>query len=560
MSSVKSPWNRCHETHHPKIYKLSSCWSIITIYSPEPRKGHRGTSKIQGVLICYHSRWFGLFTTIPEEVPWSQNRCKQMPFNKQVETGLFTQTKQYRNCAIFFVFYSSTLLTHVVRCPSCFGLESNSEFPSASAQMVAAGGCHTVLLRNDGHAVAFGWNEYGKCNVPRLNQGITYTQVSAGGQHTVLLRSDGQAVAFGCGACGRCSIPPLDKGISYTQVSAGGCHTVLLRSDGEAVTCGSGLVIAAGTASVRNPCSIPPLTEELLYTQVSAGMNHTVLLRSDGKAVACSFLEDGQCKIPPLDQGISYTQVSAGGRHTVFLRSDGSAVACGSNEEGQCNVPRLNQGITYTQVSAGSWHTVLLRSDGQAVAFGCRAFGRCSIPPLDEGISYIQVSAGSSHTVLLRSDGRVVACGSKGDGQCSIPSLDANHQYVCDSLMLQRDHVVRLDFAYKDSAVILTCTRLDGHEIRHFKVQANDRSAKVWRRVAREMGVELRAMPQSVKMILPDGQLFASICRADPFAHLSDVVRIRPEKRMAPAVWRKRNGKKDVVASIQLSMLAAVIG
>ena len=219
--------------------------------------------------------------------------------------------------------------------------------------------------------------------------------------------------------------------------------------------------------------------------------------------------------------------MSAGGRHTVLLRSDGSAVACGSNDEGQCIIPLLDEGLFYTQVSAGRQHTVLLRSDGQAVAFGCQVFGRCSIPPLDEGISYIQVSAGSSHTVLLRSDGRVVACGSNEDGQCSIPSLDANQHYVCDSLMLQRDHVVQLDFAYKDTAVILTCTRLDGHEIRHFKVQASDQSANVWRRVAREMAVELRSMPQSVKMILPDGQLFASICRADPFAQLSDVVRIR---------------------------------
>ena len=162
-----------------------------------------------------------------------------------------------------------------------------SEFPRASASnMVSAGGGHTVLLRNDGQAVAFGWNEYRRCNVPPLDQGITYTQVSAGSQHTVLLRSDGQAVAFGCRAFGRCSIPPLDKGISYTQVSAGGCHTVLLRSDGEAVACGSGdgIVVAAASHGMGQ-CSIPPLTEWLLYTQVSAGMNHTVLLRSDGKAV-----------------------------------------------------------------------------------------------------------------------------------------------------------------------------------------------------------------------------------------------------------------------------------
>ena len=92
----------------------------------------------------------------------------------------------------------STLLTCRLLSELLLARNQISEFPSTSAQMVSAGGGHTVLLRNDGHAVAFGWNEYSRCNVPRLNQGITYTQVSAGRQHTVLLRSDGQTVAFGC--------------------------------------------------------------------------------------------------------------------------------------------------------------------------------------------------------------------------------------------------------------------------------------------------------------------------------------------------------------------------
>ena len=56
--------------------------------------------------------------------------------------------------------------------------------------------------------------------------------------HNVLLRSDGNAVACGYNGSDQCNIPPLDEGMSYTQVSAGGDHTVLLRSDGHAVACG----------------------------------------------------------------------------------------------------------------------------------------------------------------------------------------------------------------------------------------------------------------------------------------------------------------------------------
>merc|ERR1711920_496206 len=55
-----------------------------------------------------------------------------------------------------------------------------------------------------------------------------------------------------CGAYsrGQCNLPPLDDGVTYTQVSAGTYHTVLLRSDGRAAACG---------ANNRGQCT-PPST------------------------------------------------------------------------------------------------------------------------------------------------------------------------------------------------------------------------------------------------------------------------------------------------------------
>lgn len=84
---------------------------------------------------------------------------------------------------------------------------------------VAAGTCHTALLRSDGAAVAFGENARGQCDVPDVELGVTFTQVVAGGRHTVLLRTDGRAVA--CGDCfhGQCDLPELEPGMSYTQVA-----------------------------------------------------------------------------------------------------------------------------------------------------------------------------------------------------------------------------------------------------------------------------------------------------------------------------------------------------
>lgn len=124
-----------------------------------------------------------------------------------------------------------------------------------------------------------------------------YTQVSAGQDHTVLLRSDGRAVAFGANDLGMCSIPRLDDGVSYTQISGAFTHTVLLRSDGRAVACGEN---AAGK------CDIPPLDGGMSYSQVSAGFHHTILLRSDGSVVGCGTDDYGECDIEPPEAGTWY--------------------------------------------------------------------------------------------------------------------------------------------------------------------------------------------------------------------------------------------------------------
>eukprot|EP00438_Fugacium_kawagutii_P023700 Skav227683 [mRNA] locus=scaffold2108:133246:133887:- [translate_table: standard] len=94
---------------------------------------------------------------------------------------------------------------------------------------------------------------------------------------------------------GQCDIPPVDDGVTYTQVSAGCRHTVLLRNDGCAVRCGN-----SRENNHDGQRDIPPLDDGMTYTQVSAGFRHTVLLRSDGFAVACGDQLFGQCAIPSL--------------------------------------------------------------------------------------------------------------------------------------------------------------------------------------------------------------------------------------------------------------------
>ena len=84
--------------------------------------------------------------------------------------------------------------------------------------MPAAGMKHTVLLRSDGMAVAFGHNRERQFDVPQPGAGVTYTQAAAGGHHTVLLTNDGAAVAFGNNDKGQCKVPEITQaGVTYTH-------------------------------------------------------------------------------------------------------------------------------------------------------------------------------------------------------------------------------------------------------------------------------------------------------------------------------------------------------
>jgi len=182
----------------------------------------------------------------------------------------------------------------------------------------------TVLLRDDGAAVAFGDNQFCQCDVPQLPEGTRYVDAAVGLLHTVLLRDDGQVVAFGSNRLGQCKVPELPHGLCYISVAAGAIHSVLLRSDGQAVAFGS---------KRDSRCEVPRLPRGLRYICSWAGLHHTMLLRSDGRVVAFGDNADGQCDVPPLDDdGVVYVATSAECCLviTLMMRQEGAENLSGS--------------------------------------------------------------------------------------------------------------------------------------------------------------------------------------------------------------------------------------
>ena len=111
--------------------------------------------------------------------------------------------------------------------------EAKEDYLSAQRTTIAAGGYHTVGLRDSGTVVAVGNNNYSQRDITNWDDIVA---IAAGYSHTVGLRADGTVVATGMNGSGRCDVSGW-KGI--VAIAAGDSHTVGLRADGTVVAVGS---------------------------------------------------------------------------------------------------------------------------------------------------------------------------------------------------------------------------------------------------------------------------------------------------------------------------------
>ena len=162
---------------------------------------------------------------------------------------------------------------------------------------------------------------------------------------------------------------------------------------------------------------------------------------------------------------------------------------------------------------------MLLRGDASAVAIGDNEGGQCNIPRLDEELAYTRISAGFYHTVLLYSDGRALAIGKNGDGQCNIPVPLPGIRYIPDTAC-DRDLALQLEFAGEENAVTLICSTLAGEECCRLMTRGVDSAWETHKGIARELNTNLL----NLRLVLPDRQLLAKICRTNPEASVADVI------------------------------------
>lgn len=295
----------------------------------------------------------------------------------------------------------------------------------AGVTAIAAGAYHTVALKNDGTVVTWGYNYDGSTTVPAGLSGVI--AIAAGRHHTVALRNDGTVAAWGYDGFGQIAVPEGLSGV--TAIAAGAYHSVALKNDGTVVAWGRNdfdqSMAPAGLSGV---------------TAIAAGDGHTVAVKNDGTIVSWGDDGSGQTTVPAGLSGV--IAIAASSYHTVALKNDGTVVAWGSNDFDQSTAPPGLCGVT--AIAVGEYHTVTLKNDGTVIAWGYDGSGQTKVPVGLSGVSAI--AAGPEHTVALNIDGTVVAWGNNGAGQSTVPAGLANVTAIAAGY-----HTVALTF---DGAVV----------------------------------------------------------------------------------------------------------
>ena len=211
-----------------------------------------------------------------------------------------------------------------------------------------------MALKDDGSVVAWGYDRNGQVtgtptDEPAIARPVTLggqvlsgvTAIAAGGDHTVALRNDGSVVVWGYNRNGQVTGTPTDEPAiaspvtlggqvlsGVTMIAAGGNHTVALKTNGSVVAWGWN---CCGQTDV-------PVAAQSGVKAIAAGYCHTVALKSDGSVVAWGWNNYGQTNVPVAAQS-GVIAIAAGGYTTVALKNDGSVLAWGKNNLGQTTVP-----------------------------------------------------------------------------------------------------------------------------------------------------------------------------------------------------------------------------
>ena len=327
---------------------------------------------------------------------------------------------------------------------------------------LAAGSDHSLAIRNDGVAWAWGANTSGQIgdgttitprSIPKIVTGLTGTVAATGGNdHSHVLRLNGTLVGFGLNSSGRLgdgtttsqSMPVALGSISaVVAVDDGADHSIALIGDGSVYSWGANGLgqIGDGTTTSRTSPTLLSLTT---VAAVSANYRYSLALKQNGTAWSWGSNSDGQLgngtttssSSPVQVSGLTtVTKISAGRQHALALLSDGTVRSWGDNAVGSLGDGTTTDSSSAVEVAgledivaiaAGSAFSVALDDQGRVWTWGGNGDGelgdgttidRSSAAQVSGLPTIVQIAAGDHHVLALSDDETVFAWGRNAEGQ-----------------------------------------------------------------------------------------------------------------------------------------------
>ena len=165
-------------------------------------------------------------------------------------------------------------------------------------------GSLSAQAEQSGPIAAWGWNDYGQCDVPEPNSG--FAAIAAGKCHSLGLKDDGSVAAWGFNMYGQCNVPAPNSG--FIAIAGGANHSLGFKDDGS---------VAAWGRNDHDQCNIPAPNSG--FTAIATASHHSLGLKEDGSVAAWGWNPYGQCDVP--EPNSSFVAIAAGGfGHSLGLK------------------------------------------------------------------------------------------------------------------------------------------------------------------------------------------------------------------------------------------------